>query len=64
MNINKIIKTNAAEYNQDVIFSSNIFNYPIDNFYMSDVSLQKNSKIMAKCVQEILDKNLDKVVNQ
>ncbi|MAV82617.1 MAG: NADH-quinone oxidoreductase subunit G [Pelagibacteraceae bacterium] len=63
LNINKIIKTNAAEYNQDVIFSSNIFNYPIDNFYMSDV-VSKNSKIMAKCVQEILDKNLDKVVNQ
>ena len=57
------IKTNNFDYNQDIIFSSNHFLYPINNFYMSDV-VSKNSKIMAKCAQEILDQKLDKAVNQ
>ena len=44
-------------------FSSSSFHYPINNFYFSDI-ISKNSKIMAKCVEEnmIIDQNI--VVNQ
>tara|TARA_B100001093_G_scaffold452081_1_gene459930 strand:+ start:2212 stop:4260 length:2049 start_codon:yes stop_codon:yes gene_type:complete len=44
-------------------FSSSSFHYPINNFYFSDI-ISKNSKIMAKCVEEnmITDHNI--VVNQ
>jgi NADH-quinone oxidoreductase subunit G len=44
-------------------FSSSSFHYPINNFYFSDI-ISKNSKIMAKCVEEnmITDQNI--VVSQ
>ena len=44
-------------------FSSSSIHYPINNFYFSDI-ISKNSKIMAKCVEEnmITDHNI--VVNQ
>ena len=44
-------------------FSTSSFHYPINNFYFSDI-ISKNSKIMAKCVEEnmITDQNI--VVSQ
>ena len=44
-------------------FSTSSFHYPINNFYFSDI-ISKNSKIMAKCVEEnmVTDQNI--VVNQ
>ena len=44
-------------------FSSSSFHYPINNFYFSDI-ISKNSKIMAKCVEENMTTDHNIVVNQ
>ena len=62
--LNAIIKFDLnINIDHQVKFSSSKFNYPINNFYFSDI-VSKNSKIMAKCVEENIIPQQDKVVNQ
>jgi len=48
---------NSSISSSNISFESCVFNYPINNFYMSDV-VSKNSITMSKCVSEILSKPL------
>ncbi len=50
------LKDNSS-FDKSINFEDCSINYPIDNFYMSDV-VSKNSVTMAKCVEEILSKPL------
>ncbi len=62
--LNSIIDLDLGIIFEDTIkFKSSTFNYPINNFYFSDV-VSKNSKIMAKCVEENTVIKQEKVVNQ
>lgn len=62
--LNSIIDFDLGIIFEDTIkFKSSTFNYPINNFYFSDV-VSKNSKIMAKCVEENTVIKQEKVVNQ
>ena len=51
------VNPNTSIPNAGTSFESCVFNYPINNFYMSDV-VSKNSITMSKCVSEILSKPL------
>ena len=54
VNLNEIISSDEKYEDQSSItFESNSCIYPIHNFYMSDI-ISKNSKTMAKCVEDIL----------
>jgi NADH-quinone oxidoreductase subunit G len=58
VNLNEIISSDEKYEDQSSItFESNSCIYPIHNFYMSDI-ISKNSKTMAKCVEDILSKPL------
>ena len=62
--LNSIIDFDLGIIFEDTIkFKSSTFNYPINNFYFSDV-VSKNSKIMANCVEENTVSEQEKVVNQ
>ena len=62
--LNSIIDFDLGINFEDTIkFNSSTFNYPINNFYFSDV-VSKNSKIMANCVEENTVSEQEKVVNQ
>ena len=62
--LNSIIDFDLGIIFEDTIkFKSSTFNYPINNFYFSDV-VSKNSKVMAKCVEENTVIKQEKVVNQ
>ena len=52
-----IISANKYEDQSDISFEKSSCIYPIQNFYMSDI-ISKNSKTMAKCVEDILSKPL------
>ena len=52
-----------VDHQSDITFSSSNFHYPISNFYFADI-VSKNSKIMAKCVEENMTLEKDVVVNQ
>ena len=52
-----------VDHQSDTPFSSSNFHYPISNFYFADI-ISKNSKIMAKCVEENMTLEKDAVVNQ
>jgi len=55
-NLQDIIELkNNSSFDKSINFEDCSINYPIDNFYMSDV-VSKNSVTMAKCVEEILSK--------
>jgi hypothetical protein len=45
------------EDQSDILFENSQCVYPIKNFYMSDV-ISKNSKTMAKCVEDIISQPL------
>ncbi|MDA1283855.1 MAG: NADH-quinone oxidoreductase subunit NuoG [Proteobacteria bacterium] len=61
---NSIIDFNLViNFDDTIKFKSSTFNYPINNFYFSDV-VSKNSKIMAKCVEENTNIKQEKVVNR
>ena len=61
--LNSIIDFDLGIIFEDTIkFKSSTFNYPINNFYFSDV-VSKNSKIMAKCVEQNKTIIQEKVVN-
>ena len=62
--LNSIIDFDLGIIFEDTIkFKSSTFNYPINNFYFSDV-VSKNSKIMANCVEENTVSEQEKVVIQ
>jgi NADH-quinone oxidoreductase subunit G len=62
--LNSIIDFDLGIIFEDTIkFKSSTFNYPINNFYFSDV-VSKNSKIMANCVEENTVSGQEKVVNR
>ena len=62
--LNSIIEFNLGiNFENTIKFKSSTFNYPINNFYFSDV-VSKNSKIMANCVEENTVSEQEKVVNQ
>ena len=62
--LNSIIDFDLGINFEDTIkFKSSTFNYPINNFYFSDV-VSKNSKIMANCVEENTVSEQEKVVSQ
>ena len=62
--LNSIIDFDLGIIFEDTIkFKSSTFNYPINNFYFSDV-VSKNSKIMANCVEENTVSEQEKVVNR
>jgi len=62
--LNSIIEFNLGiNFENTIKFKSSTFNYPINNFYFSDV-VSKNSKIMANCVEENTTIKLEKVVSQ
>ena len=56
--LQKIIElSEPSPFGKFINFEDCSINYPIENFYMSDV-ISKNSITMAKCVEEILSKPL------
>ena len=58
VNFHEIITSaNKYEDQRDISFEKSSCIYPIQNFYMSDI-ISKNSKTMAKCVEDILAKPL------
>ena len=62
--LNSIIEFNLGiNFENTIKFKSSTFNYPINNFYFSDV-VSKNSKIMANCVEENTVSEQEKVVIQ
>jgi len=62
--LNNIIEFNLGiNFENTIKFKSSTFNYPINNFYFSDV-VSKNSKIMANCVEENTVSEQEKVVIQ
>jgi len=62
--LNSIIEFNLGiNFENTIKFKSSTFNYPINNFYFSDV-VSKNSKIMANCVEENTTIKQKKVVSQ
>ena len=62
--LNNIIEFNLGiNFENTIKFKSSTFNYPINNFYFSDV-VSKNSKIMANCVEENTVSEQEKVVNR
>ena len=62
--LNSIIEFNLGiNFENTIKFKSSTFNYPINNFYFSDV-VSKNSKIMANCVEENTVSEQEKVVSQ
>ena len=64
LELNTIIKFDLnIDIDHKIKFTSSDFNYPINNFYFSDV-VSKNSEIMAKCVEENIVSIQNKAVNQ
>ena len=53
-NLNEILSNdNTSPIITDIEFEDCKIQYPINNFYMSDI-ISKNSVTMAKCVEEII----------